>query len=89
MKLWLNAQLPPLLAGSIKAQEKVIQAFAVRDVGLRDASDAAIFRAALEAGVEVMIKDGTSSACWMNRVHGGRQPGGAAPGHPGCRALSL
>jgi predicted nuclease of predicted toxin-antitoxin system len=50
MKLWLDAQLPPLLAGWIVAQEWGIQAFAVRAVGLRDASDAAIFRAAREAG---------------------------------------
>jgi predicted nuclease of predicted toxin-antitoxin system len=57
MKLWLDAQLPPLLAGWIDAQQWGIQAFAVRDVGLRDASDAAIFRAAREAGVVVMTKD--------------------------------
>ncbi len=37
MKLWLDAQLPPLLAGWISAQGWGIQAFAVRDVGLRDA----------------------------------------------------
>ena len=57
MKLWLDAQLPLLLAGWINAQEWGIQAFAVRDVGLRDASDAAIFRAVREAGVVVMTKD--------------------------------
>jgi predicted nuclease of predicted toxin-antitoxin system len=57
MKLWLDAQLPPLLAGSINAQGWGIQAFAVRDVGLRDASDPLIFRAAREAGVVVMTKD--------------------------------
>jgi hypothetical protein len=38
MKLWQDAQLPPLLAGWINAQEWGIQAFAVgRDVGRRDA----------------------------------------------------
>jgi len=57
VKLWLDAQLPPLLAGWINAQGWGIQAFAVRDVGLRDASDAAIFRAARKAGVVVMTKD--------------------------------
>jgi predicted nuclease of predicted toxin-antitoxin system len=39
MKLWLNAQLPSLLAGWIKAQEWGIQAFAVGDVGRSDARD--------------------------------------------------
>jgi predicted nuclease of predicted toxin-antitoxin system len=57
MKLWLDAQLPPLLASWINAQEWGIQAVAVRDVGLRDASDPDIFRAAREAGVVVMTKD--------------------------------
>ena len=57
MKLWLAAQLPPLLAGWINAQEWGIQAFVVHDVGLRDASDPAIFRAAREAGVVVVTKD--------------------------------
>lgn len=57
MKLWQDAQLPPLLASWINAQEWGIQACAVRDVGLRDASDPDIFRAAREAGVVVMTKD--------------------------------
>ncbi len=57
MKLWLDAQLPPLLASWINAQAWGIQACAVRDVGLRDASDPDIFRAAREAGVVVMTKD--------------------------------
>ena len=57
MRLWLDAQLPPLLADWINAQVWGIQAFAVRDVGLRDASDPEIFRAAREAGVVVMTKD--------------------------------
>jgi predicted nuclease of predicted toxin-antitoxin system len=35
MKLWLDAQLPPLLASWINAPEWGIQAFAVRDVGLQ------------------------------------------------------
>lgn len=57
MKLWLDAQLPPLLAGWINAQGWGIEAVAVRDLGLRDASDPAIFQAAREAGVVVMTKD--------------------------------
>ena len=39
MTLWLDAQLPPLLAAWINAQGWGIQAVAVREVGLRDASD--------------------------------------------------
>ena len=57
MKLWLDAQLPPLLAGWINAQGCGLQVIAVRDVGLRDASDPLIFRAAREAGVVVITKD--------------------------------
>ncbi len=57
MKLWLDAQLPPLLASWINAQGCGIQACAILDVGLRDASDPVIFRAAREAGVVVMTKD--------------------------------
>ena len=53
MRLWLDAQLPPLLAGWINAQGWGIQAVAVRDLGLREASDPAIFQAAREA----MTKD--------------------------------
>jgi predicted nuclease of predicted toxin-antitoxin system len=43
MRLWLDAQLPPLLAGWINAQGWGIQAVAVRDLGLREASDPVIF----------------------------------------------
>jgi predicted nuclease of predicted toxin-antitoxin system len=57
MRLWLDAQLPPLLAGWINAQGWGIQAVAVRDLGLREASDPAIVQAAREAGVVVMTKD--------------------------------
>ena len=56
MTLWLDAQLPPLLASWINAQEGGIQAFVVRDVGLWDASEPEIFRAAREAGIAVMTK---------------------------------
>lgn len=57
MKLWLDAQLPPLLARWINEQRWALQAIAVRDVGMRDASDPEIFRAARNAGVVVMTKD--------------------------------
>ena len=57
MRLWPDAQLPPLLAGWINGQGWGIQAVAVRDLGLREASDPAIFQAAREAGVVVMTKD--------------------------------
>ena len=54
---WLYAQLPPLLAGWINAQGWGLHAVAVRDVGMRDASDPVIFQAARDAGVVVMTKD--------------------------------
>ena len=56
MTLWLDAQLPPL-AEWINAQGWGIQAVAVRDVGLRDASDPVIFQAARSASSVVMTKD--------------------------------
>jgi hypothetical protein len=52
MTLWLDAQLPPLLAAWINAQGWGIQAVAVREIGLRDASDPVIFQAARAAGME-------------------------------------
>ena len=57
MTLWLDAQLPPLLAGWINAQGWGLHAVAVRDVGLRDASDPVIFQASRKAGAVVMTKD--------------------------------
>ena len=45
MTLWLDAQLPPQLANWIQ-QTLTIHAIAVRDLGLRDATDSAIFDAA-------------------------------------------
>lgn len=56
MILWLDAQLSPALAPWI-AKAFSIQATAVRDVGLRDATDRAIFAAAKEAGAVVLTKD--------------------------------
>jgi predicted nuclease of predicted toxin-antitoxin system len=57
MKLWLDAQLPPLRASWINEQEWGIQAFAVRDGGRSAARDPVIFRAAQEAGVVVLTKE--------------------------------
>lgn len=57
MTLWLDAQLPPLLAGWINSQGWGIEAVAIRDLQLRDASDSVIFQAARAAGAIVMTKD--------------------------------
>ncbi len=56
MIIWVDAQLPPALARWIRETFQ-IEAHAVRDVGLRDAKDPVIFKAAREAGVVVMSKD--------------------------------
>ncbi len=56
MKLWLDAQLSPLIAVWLKSDFK-IDAVPVRDIGLRDASDMEIFQAAKKADVTVLTKD--------------------------------
>jgi len=56
MKLWLDAQLSPSIAGWISA-EFGLDAVAVRDLGLRDAEDAEIFAAAKRASACVITKD--------------------------------
>ncbi|MGH9782607.1 MAG: DUF5615 family PIN-like protein [Terriglobia bacterium] len=56
MKLWLDAQLSPEMAEWI-TKEFEYEAVAVRDVGLRDASDVKIFRAAKQADVVLITKD--------------------------------
>jgi predicted nuclease of predicted toxin-antitoxin system len=56
MTIWLDAQLPPSVAGWIEATFG-IECRAVRDLGLRDAQDPSIFLAARDAGVIVMTKD--------------------------------
>ena len=45
MKLWLDAQLPPEMASWIR-EHLGFDAIAVRDVGLRDATDFQIFESA-------------------------------------------
>lgn len=57
MKLWLDAQLSPLIEGWINAQEWGIEAFAVQDVGLRNTRGPLIFLAARESGDVVTTKD--------------------------------
>ena len=56
MKIWVNAQLPPAIANWI-AKTFAVEAIAVRDLGLRDATDKEIFTAARDAAVIVMTKD--------------------------------
>lgn len=56
MKFWIDAQLPPLLAAWLSAQFNV-EAFALRALGLRDATDAEIFQAAQQQGVVLISKD--------------------------------
>jgi predicted nuclease of predicted toxin-antitoxin system len=48
MIIWLDAQLPPQLAVWIRSKF-LIDATAIRDLGLRDAKDSAIFEAARKA----------------------------------------
>lgn len=56
MKFWIDAQLPPLLAEWLAAQFNV-EAFSLRALGLRDATDAEIFQAAQQQGIVLISKD--------------------------------
>ena len=56
MILWIDAQLSPALAPWL-SETFGVTAHAVRDLGLRDAKDLAIFHAAREAGAVIMSKD--------------------------------
>ncbi len=56
MKIWVDAQLSPRTARWITSHCG-IEAAALRDIGLRDASDEAIFAAAEAAGAVVLTKD--------------------------------
>ena len=56
MKIWIDAQLPPTLASWI-TDTFSIEAFSLRDIGLRDAKDIEIFEAAKIANVIIMTKD--------------------------------
>ncbi len=57
MNIWLDAQLPPAVAGWITERFKVT-ATPLRDLGLRDSTDREVFLAARKAGAVVMTKDG-------------------------------
>jgi len=54
--IWVDAQLSPALARWI-SETFGVQAHAVRDLGLRNAKDPEIFRAAQQEGVVVLSKD--------------------------------
>jgi len=56
MIIWIDAQLSPSLAKWI-TETFGIPAHAVRDLGLREAKDFPIFKAAREANVIVLTKD--------------------------------
>ena len=56
MTLWLDNQLPPALAGWMRATTS-IECVRVRDLNLQRASDHEIFAAARHANVVVMTKD--------------------------------
>jgi predicted nuclease of predicted toxin-antitoxin system len=56
MTIWIDAQLSPEIATWVSSNFPV-QAFALRDLGLRDATDRQIFAAAQKAGAVVMTKD--------------------------------
>jgi len=54
--IWIDAQLSPLLAPWMSATFQV-EARAVNELGMRDATDSEIFAAAGRAGAVVMTKD--------------------------------
>ncbi|MBI4955370.1 MAG: DUF5615 family PIN-like protein [Myxococcales bacterium] len=56
MRVWVDAQLPPALATWLE-QTFGVDAVAVRDIGLRDATDDEIFQAARAANAVLVSKD--------------------------------
>lgn len=56
MTFWLDAQLPPVLARHL-AERFGVEAKTIRNLGLRDASDRAIFDSARRDGATVITKD--------------------------------
>ena len=56
MKIWLDAQLPPTLAQWIR-ENFDLEAFALRELQLRDAKDLEIFTAARAENAIIMTKD--------------------------------
>lgn len=57
MIIWIDAQLSPALAEWINEQFPEYEAFALRQLGMRDASDKQIFERAIKEGAIVMTKD--------------------------------
>jgi len=56
MTIWIDAQMSPAIAIWISSNFAV-NAVAIRDLGLRDATDQEIFQAARQANAVVMTKD--------------------------------
>jgi len=56
MIIWIDAQMSPAIAAWISSNFAV-QAVAVRDLGLREATDVGIFQAAKRENATVMTKD--------------------------------
>ena len=56
MIYWIDAQLPPQLASWLNHTFEV-QAFALRDLQLRDAEDEQIFQMARQQGIVIISKD--------------------------------
>ena len=56
MIYWIDAQLPPQLASWLSQTFKV-EAYALRDMDLRDAEDEQIFQKARQQGIVIISKD--------------------------------
>lgn len=56
MIYWLDAQLPPQLASWLR-QTFNVEAYALRDLHLRDAEDRQIFQEARQQGIVIISKD--------------------------------
>jgi predicted nuclease of predicted toxin-antitoxin system len=56
MIIWIDAQLPPTLAGWI-VETFDVTAVSLRELGLRDAKDIEIFEAAKQPDLVIMTKD--------------------------------
>jgi predicted nuclease of predicted toxin-antitoxin system len=56
MKFWVDAQLPPALAGWL-AENFGVEAVSVKELGLRDAKDQEIFDAARKVSAVLISKD--------------------------------
>ena len=57
MNVWIDAQLPPTLAVWLTDTFDNVEAFALRDLSLRDARDIEIFEAARVEKAAIMTKD--------------------------------